>query len=81
MQTIQLPCFDITVTLTGDGGGSITSDLHDEIGDFYEDSVYNFGIDALESLILAHAVAGIDITTPAYIEGIETAVLALHNNV
>lgn len=36
-------------------------------------------IDALESLILAHAGAGIDITTPAYIEGIETVQQALTN--
>lgn len=81
MQTIQLPCFDITVTLTGDGGGSISSDLHEETGDFYDDSVYNTGIDAIEAMILGHAVAGVDITTPAYVEGIETAVLALTNHV
>ena len=34
---------------------------------------YNHMMDALESMILAHACAGIDITTPAYLEGIETA--------
>jgi hypothetical protein len=38
-------------------------------------------IDAIESLILAHACAGIDIESPAYIEGIETAVEACSNNV
>lgn len=36
-------------------------------------------LDALESLILAHAVAGIDINSPAYKEGIETAVEAVLN--
>jgi len=30
-------------------------------------------MDALESIILSHACAGIDVTTPAYLEGIETA--------
>lgn len=37
-------------------------------------------IDVIESIVLAHAIAGIDIETPAYIEGIETALDALENN-
>jgi len=48
-------------------GGSITSELDKEC-------------DPILSLVLAHATAGIDVTTPAYIEGIETAVEALYNN-
>ena len=75
------------------GGGSITSDLHEEEperkqahseselsnvwNEFLDEKskidLYNAMIDALESMILAHAQAGIDITTPAYLEGIETA--------
>jgi len=31
-------------------------------------------IDGITSMILAHAIAGIDIETPAYVEGIEAAV-------
>ena len=77
MTHINLPCFGIVVSLTGDGGGNITSDLHEETGDFYDDSVYNTGIDAIESMILAHAIAGVDVEEPAYLEGIETAVDAL----
>lgn len=42
---------------------------------------YNLMMDAIESLILAHALAGIDVTTPAYKEGIETAVDACANHV
>jgi len=42
---------------------------------------FNAQIDAIESLILAHSCAGIDITSPEYIEGIETAVQAIGNNV
>ena len=96
--------YDITVTLTGDGGGSIVSGLHEEcpycgIVDYYfncdqstyddtletkEDTEgrrdYNSAIDGIESMILGHAVAGIDITTPEYKEGIETAVQAVSNN-
>lgn len=36
--------------------------------------------DGIFSMILAHAIAGVDIESPAYIEGIETAVEAVGNN-
>lgn len=78
---IQLSCFGIVVTLTGAGGGAITSDLHEESGDPPSDAAYNTGIDAIESLILGHACAGVDVMSSAYAEGIETAVQALVNNV
>ena len=41
---------------------------------------WNTAMDALESMILAHAIAGIDVESPAYIEGIETTCDALSNN-
>lgn len=41
---------------------------------------FNGGVNAITSMVLAHAMAGIDIETPAYIEGIETALEALGNN-
>jgi hypothetical protein len=72
--TIALPVFGIVVNLTGDGGGTITDDIHEEY-----DTHYNSAIDGITSMILAHAVAGIDIESPAYIEGIETAVEAVSN--
>ncbi len=43
--------------------------------------LFNAMIDVVEGLILAHAVAGIDVTSPAYLEGVETVVDALCNNV
>ena len=39
--------------------------------------LYNAAIDGIESLILAHACAGIDVESPAYLEGLETAVQAV----
>ena len=49
----------------------------------YEERVrflaYRVATNALGSIILAHAMAGIDIESPAYIEGIETANDALIN--
>jgi hypothetical protein len=82
---IELPCFGIKLNLTGDGGGAISSDLKEEYTeDDYEFGCnnkmsYNGAVDGLESIILAHACAGIDIQSPAYIEGIETAVQAISN--
>ena len=78
---IPLPCFGMTIRLDGKpiagepGSGTITSDLKQDTT--AEDVEYVAAIDALESLVLAHACAGIDVTTPAYIEGIETAVEAI----
>ena len=67
--TIALPCFGITVELTGTAG-KITSDLKDGS----DDAELVAAMDAIESLILAHACAGIDVASPAYVQGIETAV-------
>jgi hypothetical protein len=82
---IKLPCFNITVSIIN-GGGSISSSLEEPCDCGRADPgwcprcSYNDAVDGIESLILAHACAGIDITTPAYIEGIETAVQACAEN-
>jgi hypothetical protein len=44
-------------------------------------SKFNACIDGIESLILAHACLGIDITSVYYIEGIKTAIDAIGNNI
>tara|TARA_B100000446_G_scaffold184352_1_gene206210 strand:- start:77810 stop:78388 length:579 start_codon:yes stop_codon:yes gene_type:complete len=73
-KVISLDAFGIEVTLTGDGGGSITSTLKEGHPE------YDAVIDGIESMILAHAIAGIDVNSPSYLEGIETAVLGAANN-
>ena len=94
MKTIKLPCYGIVVETDGEGGGSISSELK-ETAIFYNDpnnlqeqenerqslENYNTAMDAIESLILGHACAGIDITTPAYLEGIESAVQGCSDNI
>lgn len=83
---ITLPCYGIVIQLTEpnkDGlvGGSISSDLHEEPdGPDDDPSCYNAAMDGLESIVLAHAIAGVDVESPAYIEGLETAVGACGNN-
>lgn len=66
---IKLPCYGIVVTFAPGESGELRSDLDSEEM-----------IDGIESMILAHAIAGIDIESPAYIEGIETAVEAVANH-
>jgi len=76
---IELPCYDLVIHVTGERTGFVTSNLLDG-GDEDEDNAeYNAAVDALVGLILAHALAGINVTTPAYIEGIETVVESITN--
>jgi hypothetical protein len=92
MRIIQLPCYGFKITLSDDGNsGSVKSRLSSsESDESFEQSPmdfisqesldeYNFYVNAIESLVLAHACAGIDIESPAYVEGIETAVEAVAN--
>ena len=88
-QAIEMPCFRMVINLVGNGEdiwGDITSDLknHDapEGGDeWLNEQEYNFAIDGLEALVLAHACAGVDVLNPRYIEGIETAAYAIAQHV
>ena len=84
VRKIQLPCHGITLTLAREndveepGSGTIVSDLH--TAKTAANRQYNAAVDGLESLILAHACAGVNVESPAYVEGIETAVDAVANH-
>jgi len=83
MMRVELDYGGIVVEITEAGAGSISSDLHETQGGADEVEGYDRyegGIDALESLILAHATLGVDIKAPGYVEGIKTAVDAIANN-
>jgi hypothetical protein len=56
---------------------SITSDLRAEVPE--DEIALQAGLHAIESMILAHAAAGVDIQSPDYVEGLETAIQACHN--
>lgn len=79
--TINLPCFNIVIELGREApdhpgayqGGTINSDLKGS------DRLCQAAMDAIESLVLAHACAGVDVASPDYVEGIETAVEACMN--
>ncbi|MBX7102588.1 MAG: hypothetical protein K1X57_00805 [Gemmataceae bacterium] len=65
---------------TASHGGAILSNLKDGCEEPPEACIGCAAIDGLESLILAHTCAGIDITADAYKEGIQTALDAIGNS-
>jgi len=76
MKEIILPCHEIKIQLTEVDPenpnlyieGTIESDLH-----IFATSIdLEASINTLEAMILACAISGIDIETPAFIEAIET---------
>lgn len=85
-KVITLPCFGMVITDHGEIATITSEGLHAEIDEprivgikTITDYEFNAAIDGIESLILAHYQAGIDVQSPAYIEGIETAVEAASN--
>ena len=69
--------------------GTLSSDLHDYCpldgaalneGCCERHNAYNDAIDGVESLILAHACAGLDVSSAAYVEGIQTALDAINHH-
>jgi hypothetical protein len=74
----------ITLRLDGEGLGAVQSTLQitesdaDFEAEYRQD--YNSAIDGLESLVLAHACAGIDVQDARYVAGIGTALDAISNH-
>ena len=84
-KTIVLSVHGDTITLTLCGkAGAVSSTLHlPKNTRDYPASVrnqYNGAVDGIESLVLGHAGAGIDVESPAYVEGLTTSIEAIGNN-
>jgi hypothetical protein len=76
VKRIELPAYRIILEVSepdqdGDRSGRI---VHSELMDGTEPPELKAALDALESIVLAHACEGIDVTRPAYLCGFETAV-------
>lgn len=70
MVTFQLPVFGLRVVCDpATGAGTIESELHSD----EDDSELTAALDAIESLVLAHACAGVDIGADAYVQGLQAA--------
>lgn len=76
---IKLNHFWIEV-IVQNGSGQISSNLKQGCEEPPETCLGCAAIDGLESLILAHACQGIDVSSAAYRDGIETALDAIGNN-
>ena len=80
-QTIEIGCYGIVIELDGEGGGQIlASDLKKDPMRHDDNIAYNAAMDALESTILAHACAWIDVCSPEYLIGLQTTVEACADN-
>lgn len=85
MQMYELTDFGVSV-LVEDGGGQLIGTLQEEhpenetMDECAEIDAYNRMMDGIESMILAHACEGIDITSEAYFNGLKTAIDACANN-
>jgi hypothetical protein len=80
---LEIPEFEIVIEIDpiAKSGRIFHSNLKQGLPPIDEEDVeFLAAMDAIESMILAHACAGIDITEEAYINGIRTAVEACANN-
>jgi hypothetical protein len=85
MKTYTIEEFGIIVDVE-DGYGEVNSELHEHnetpsTDGWLDEQTYNSMMDAIESLVLAHACEGIDVSSEAYVNGLRTAVEACGNNV
>jgi hypothetical protein len=89
MKTYRLPVFDIVVTTDGKGSGSINSSLKEDNphpvqpkleGDETMHAEFDAAMDGIESLVLACACNGIDITRSEFVQAIESAVESCENH-
>lgn len=79
--TVELGVYDIviTYTITEDGDvdyASIESNLHED-----GEPEFNNAMDGIESLILAQFCSGVDVTDYRYIEGLESAIQGIADNI
>jgi hypothetical protein len=85
MKTYSIKKYGIVIEV-GDNkfGKLIESKLSEELIDDTEDASIQeqskAQADALESLVLAHACSGIDVSSDAYVEGLDTCLEAIANS-
>ena len=54
-------------------GGNLRRRVITDVVLSFDDEQFNYMIDALESILLAHACAGVDVTSPEYVNGLIAA--------
>lgn len=81
MKTLNLHCFEICIKYNDCNRAAATIQSNMKETNSEIDSNFNSAVEGLESLVLAHFSAGIDVTEAMYLEGIEVAYEAICNNV
>jgi hypothetical protein len=76
VQTVNLGVFDITLTCKENPEHVYAVKLVSKLAKHIDIGAKN----AVESMILAHFCAGIDVASPAYVQGIRDAVEAIANH-
>lgn len=71
-------CYHCDESAAGGFGNSAEAIAENEAG-IVGRLQFNGALGAVESLILAHACAGLDVHSPAYLEGVETVINTLGN--
>jgi hypothetical protein len=83
--TIEFDNIKISID-TSEGTGFIRSNLREDTesaldrDDLMSMQMWNLWVDGLESLILAHACAGVDVFSNQYVEGLRSAYEAYENH-
>jgi hypothetical protein len=86
MKTYTIDKYGITVNVCSDAGanaGEITSELTKHvIGNEPTENDFELkgAVNAIESLIVAHACSGIDVGSEAYVTGLDSALEAIANH-
>lgn len=78
MKTYEVEEFELIIQVE-DGAGQILHGINVGKSDG-NDTGFEAAVDALESVALAHACEGIDITEPKYLAGLRTAIESCANN-
>ena len=76
----HIPIHEMMVHVFRDGNGSYGS-IESSLKDGSTDVEWIAACNAIESMVLAHACAGIAILDPAYLEGLETAIQSCAQNI
>ncbi len=74
MDELELDCFGIVITYENDDRESaqIKSTMKD-LPETEDNKAFNSAVEIIEEMILDHFIVGIDVSTPEYIVGIESA--------
>lgn len=76
-KTYTIPEYKITIVVQDKKVRTIESDLKSLTNSSLEAGEFYAVIDTIESLLSAHACAGIDISSQAYVEGLKTCLETL----